>query len=206
MRQQIILLVAVLLTAGCTVGPHYKRPVVTGPGWFRGAPAEGAQPQATAPEVIALGEQKWWDVFQDEQLRSLIRTALQQNYDVRIAASRILEANAQLGITRADQFPTLSGGGALTDVRSPQSKLVPEFETSTGQVSVSAAWELDFWGKFRRATEAARANLLASEWARKEVVSTLVANVATAYFQLGRSISNWKSQNAHSIRGRNRCG
>ena len=148
MRQQIILLVAVLLTAGCTVGPHYKRPVVTGPGWFRGAPAEGAQPQATAPEVIALGEQKWWDVFQDEQLRSLIRTALQQNYDVRIAASRILEANAQLGITRADQLPTLSGGGALTDVRSPQSKLVPEFETSTGQASVSAAWELDFWVSF----------------------------------------------------------
>src|SRR6185369_11385905 len=72
----------------------------------------------------------------------------------------------------------------IADVRSSQSKLVPEFETSTGQVNVSAAWELDFWGQFRRATEAARANLLASEWARHEVVSTLVANVASAYFQL----------------------
>jgi len=183
-RLHIIVLIVVLLSAGCTMGPHYKRPVVKAPGSFRGAPEEDPQPQATSPQVITLGEQKWWDVFQDEQLRSLIRTSLQQNYDVRIAASRILEANAQLGITRADRFPTLSGGGAIADVRSPQSKLVPEFETSTGQVSVSAAWELDFWGKFRRATEAARANLLASEWARKEVVSTLVANVATAYFQL----------------------
>jgi outer membrane protein, multidrug efflux system len=166
------------------MGPRYKRPVVNTPGSFRGAPDESAQPQATSPDIIALGEQKWWDVFQDEQLRSLIRIALQQNYEARIAASRVLEANAQLGITRADQFPTLSGGGAIADVRSPQSKLVPEFETSTGQVSVSVSWELDFWGKFRRATEAARANLLASEWARKEVVSTLVANVAAAYFQL----------------------
>jgi multidrug efflux system outer membrane protein len=183
-RQHIILLVAVLMTAGCTVGPRYRRPVVTVPGSFRGAPEEVSQLQAAAPQAIALGELKWWDVFQDEDLRSLIHTSLQQNYDIRIAASRILEANAQLRITRAEQFPNLSGGGAIEDVRSPQSKLVPEFETSTGQVNVSATWGLDFWGKFRRATEAGRANLLASEWARREVVSTLVANVATAYFQL----------------------
>ena len=103
---------------------------------------------------------------------------------MRIAASRILEAKAQLGITRADQFPTVSAGAGIADVRTAQSKFLPAFETSTGQVNLSAAWELDFWGKFRRATEAARANLLASEWARQEVVSTLVANVATAYFQL----------------------
>ncbi|HEY2548062.1 MAG TPA: efflux transporter outer membrane subunit, partial [Candidatus Acidoferrum sp.] len=130
------------------------------------------------------GDQKWWDIFQDEQLRSLIRTALQQNYDLRIAASRILEARAQLGITRADQFPTLSAGAGIADVRTAQSKFLPVFETSTGQVNLSAAWDLDFWGKYRRATEVARANLLASEWARQEVVSTLVANVASAYFQL----------------------
>jgi multidrug efflux system outer membrane protein len=155
------------------------------PGSYRGeAPEQGAKPQDTAPQIVPLGEEKWWDIFQDEQLRTLIRTALKQNYDLRIAASRVLEAQAQLGITRADQFPTLSGGGAISDVRSSQSKLVPEFETSTGQVNVSAAWALDFWGQFRRATEAARANLLASEWARQEVVSTLVANVASAYFQL----------------------
>jgi len=186
MKPRIILLsVAALLTTGCTMGPRYKRPTVAVPGSYRGeAPEQGAQPQDTAPQIVPLGEEKWWDIFQDEQLRTLIRTALKQNYDLRIAASRVLEAQAQLGITRADQFPTLSGGGAIADVRSSQSKLVPEFETSTGQVNVSAAWALDFWGQFRRATEAARANLLASEWARQEVVSTLVANVASAYFQL----------------------
>jgi len=103
---------------------------------------------------------------------------------LRVAASRVLEAQAQVGITRADQFPSLGVGAGIADLRSAQSKFLPAFETSTGQVNLSAAWELDFWGKFRRATEAARANLLASEWARQEVISTLVANVSAAYFQL----------------------
>jgi multidrug efflux system outer membrane protein len=185
MKLRILLLSVILLTTGCTMGPRYKRPTVAVPGAYRGeAPEQGAQPQNTAPPIVPLGEEKWWDLFQDEQLRTLIRIALRQNYDLRIAASRVLEAHAQLGITRADQYPTLSGGGAIADVRSSQSKLVPEFENSTGQVNASAAWALDFWGQFRRATEAARANLLASEWARQEVVSTLVANVASTYFQL----------------------
>jgi multidrug efflux system outer membrane protein len=186
MKVRIVLLSVSLLTTGCTVGPRYKRPTVAVPGSYRGeAPDQDhRQPQNTAPQIVPLGDEKWWDIFQDEQLRKLIRIALNQNYDLRIAASRVLEAQAQLGITRADQFPTLGAGGAIADVRSSQSKLVPEFETSTGQVNVSAAWALDFWGQFRRATEAARANLLASEWARQEVVSTLVANVASAYFQL----------------------
>jgi multidrug efflux system outer membrane protein len=168
------------LLSGCTVGPNYKRPVVAVPPTYRGAvPDETAQ-----TDTVTLGDQKWRDIFQDEQLRALIRTALQQNYDVRIAASRVLEANAQLGITRADQFPTLSAGAGIGDVRTSQAKFLPKFETSIGQVNLSAAWELDFWGKFRRATEAARANLLASKWARQEVASTLVANVADAYFLL----------------------
>src|SRR5579863_5725630 len=167
------------------MGTRYKRPSVEVPGSYRGlAPEQATPPQNTTSQILPLGEQQWWDIFQDEQLRTLIRTALKQNYDLRIAASRVLEAQAQLGITRADQFPTLGAGGAIADVRSSQSKFVPEFETSTGQVNVSAAWTLDFWGQFRRATEAARANLLASEWARREVVSTLVGNVASAYFQL----------------------
>jgi len=180
MRNCTVLLSAALLLSGCTVGPNYKRPVVAVPPTYRGAvPDETAQ-----TDTATLGDQKWRDIFQDEQLRALIRTALQQNYDVRIAASRVLEANAQLGITRADQFPTLSAGAGAGDVRTAQAKFLPKFETSIGQVNLSAAWELDFWGKFRRATEAARANLLASKWARQEVVSTLVANVADAYFQL----------------------
>jgi multidrug efflux system outer membrane protein len=180
MGNSIALLSAALLLSGCAVGPNYKRPTVAVPMTYRGAVPDST-PQT---ETISLGDQKWWDVFQDEQLRALVRTALQQNYDLRIAASRILEARAQLGITRADQFPTLSAGAGIADVRTAQSKFLPVFETSTGQVNLSAAWHLDFWGKYRRATEVARANLLASEWARQEVVSTLVANVASAYFQL----------------------
>jgi len=180
MKPCIFLLSAALLTSGCTLGPNYRRPAVAVPGSYRGA----IYSEAAQTQLAPLGDQKWWDIFQDEQLRMLIRTALTQNYDSRIAASRVLEARAQLGITRADQFPGLSAGAGISDNRTAQSKFLPAFETSTGQANLSAAWELDFWGKFRRATEAARANLLATEWARQEVVSTLVANVASAYFQL----------------------
>ena len=180
MKARLFLLSATLLASGCTVGPNYKRPTVPVPGSYRGTVSD----QAAQTELNALGDQKWWDVFQDDQLRTLIRTALTQNYDSRIAASRVLEAQAKLGITRADQFPSVGAGAGIFDTRTAQSKFLPAFETSTGQVNLSAAWELDFWGKYRRATEAARANLIASEWARREVLSTLVANVASAYFQL----------------------
>jgi len=176
----ITFFLVLLLTVGCTVGPNYKRPDVHAPDAYRGVmPQEAAQPAAES-----LGDQKWWEVFQDEELQKLIRTALQQNYDVQIAAARILQAQAQLGITRADQLPSITAGASAVDQRSPQSKVIPAFNSSANQVSLSLAWELDFWGKYRRSTEAARANLLASEWARQEVISTLVANVASAYFQL----------------------
>jgi multidrug efflux system outer membrane protein len=176
----ITLFLVVLLTVGCAVGPNYKRPNVNAPDAYRGVmPQEAAQPAAES-----LGDQKWWEVFQDEELQKLIGAALQQNYDVQIAAARILQAQAQLGITRADQFPSIAAGASAIDQRSPQQKVIPAFKSSANQVSLSLAWELDFWGKYRRSTEAARASLLASEWARQEVISTLVANVASAYFQL----------------------
>jgi multidrug efflux system outer membrane protein len=143
-------------------------------------PQEAAQPAAAQ----SFGDQKWWEVFQDKQLQELIHTALQQNYDVRIAATRILEARAQLGITRADQLPTINGDVLAVNQGNPQTKLFREYDTSANQLDLSLAWELDFWGKYRRATEAARANLLATEWAHEAVVSTLVSDVATAYFQL----------------------
>jgi multidrug efflux system outer membrane protein len=145
---------------------------------------EPAGPKTAQPSPPSLGDEKWWDVFQDEELRNLIRTALKNNYDVRIAASRVLEAQAQLGITRADQYPSLGVGGAIADQRSPRIGPIPSYEVALGQVTASAAWNLDFWGRYRRATEAARANLLGNEWAQKEVMATLVANVATAYFDL----------------------
>jgi outer membrane protein, multidrug efflux system len=180
MNKLIAFVCVAMLCCGCTVGPNYKKPVASVPGTYRGlAPEEAAK-----TEPASIGDQKWWEVFQDEQLKTLIRTALQQNYDVRIAGARILQAQAQLGITRADQFPSVSGGASLSDQRSARSRFLPAFEGSTGKLDTSAAWELDFWGKFRRATEAARANLVAGVWARQEIIVTLVANVSAAYFQL----------------------
>lgn len=191
-----ILISSIALWSGCAVGPNYKRPPVDVPGMYRGTSTEtAATPEAAAPgqvaanhspqqETASLGDEKWFDVFQDPELQSLIRTALKNNYDVRIAATRVLEAQAQLGITRADQYPSLSVGGADADQRSPAIGPIPSYEVSLGQVTASAAWNLDFWGRYRRATEAARANLLANEWAQKQVMATLVANVAASYFQL----------------------
>jgi multidrug efflux system outer membrane protein len=180
---------------GCAVGPNYKRPAMNVPGTYRGStdaasvnpdPKQSDQPTPVKSEqpTASLGDAKWWDVFQDPQLQSLIRTALKNNYDVRIAATRVLQAQAQLGITRADQLPTLSAGGNITSQQSPKIGPIPAYEITQGQLTASAAYNLDFWGRYRRATQAARATLLADEWAQKEVMATLVANLATAYFQL----------------------
>jgi multidrug efflux system outer membrane protein len=170
---------ALLTMTGCTVGPEYKRPQVTVPDTYR-----GLVPDASPQTVASLGDEKWWSVYQDPQLQALIREALAQNYDVRIAATRVLQAQEALGITRADQFPTITGGVSTSNERAPQTNIAAPFESSPFQVNLSLFWELDFWGKFRRATEAARATVLATEWGRKAVVSSLVSNVASAYFQL----------------------
>ena len=179
-RRPSIAIVLAFCLSGCTVGPNYKRPDVDVPTTYRDAPAN----DPAASNAPGLGEAKWFAVFQDEQLQNLIRVALQQNFDLRIAATRVLQAQAQLGITRADQFPTLSAGAGIGTQRQAATVLFHGFEETTGQVSLSASWELDFWGKYRRATEAARANLLASEWGRRAVVNTVISNVATAYFEL----------------------
>jgi multidrug efflux system outer membrane protein len=169
------------LLGGCTVGPNYKRPNTDVPSSYRElAPAEAAG-TATAQ---SLGDQKWFEVFQDEQLQKLIRTALQQNYDTQIAATRVLEAQAQVGLARANQLPTVGVSASGTGVRNPATGPIPAYTFNYGKVNANANWDVDFWGKYRRATEAARANLLATDWAREEVKATLVANVAAAYFQL----------------------
>jgi outer membrane protein, multidrug efflux system len=178
-RRNWLVPLAFLVLTGCTMGPKYTRPPVEVPGAYRGlAPDSGPQTSAS------VGDEKWWTVFQDEQLQALIREALSQNYDVRIAATRVLQAQAVLGITRADQFPTITGGASGSNLRVPRTKNLPNFETSSNQVNLSLFWELDFWGKYRRATEAARATLLATEWGQKAVISSLVSNVASAYFQM----------------------
>jgi len=166
-----------LLLSGCAVGPNYQRPAVDTPQTFRGA--------ATAkPTDASFGDEKWWEVFQDPQLQALIRTALQQNYDLRIAATRILQAQAQLSITRSNEFPSaaaiLTGNGD----RYSQSKFFSAYDTSDTELGLGFQWNLDFWGKYRRATEASRDQLLANNWARQEVITALVANVASAYFTL----------------------
>jgi Outer membrane efflux protein len=179
-RRLIALSLVILLSSGCAVGPNYKRPSANVPGTYRGTMPQAA-PQ---PAAESLGDQRWWEVFQDKQLQDLIHTALQQNYDARIAATRILEAQAQVGITRADGLPTISAGAQSVDQRSARQKFFPAFDTSAHQVDVSLAWDLDFWGKYRRANESARATLLATQWAREAVITTLVGDVAAAYFQL----------------------
>ncbi len=177
MKKFLLLAIAVLLS-GCAVGPNYKRPIANVPSDYRGA-------MPARPATASLGNEKWWDVYQDPVLTQLIHTALQQNYDVRIAATRVLEAQAQLGITRANQFPSASvGAGVLSQQNAKTSSVFPAYEVNAGQLNLSVIWNLDFWGKYRRQTEAARAELLASEWGQQAVISSLVANVATAYFQL----------------------
>jgi multidrug efflux system outer membrane protein len=178
MKRFLLLAIAVFLS-GCAVGPNYKRPTASVPTVYRDS--MGAQ-TAAAP---SLGNEHWWQVYQDPVLTQLIHTALQQNYDVRIAATRVLEAQAQLGITRANQFPSASvGAGIFSQQNAKTSSVFPAYEVNAGQLNLSVIWNLDFWGKYRRQTEAARAELLASQWGRQAVISSLIANVATAYFQL----------------------
>jgi multidrug efflux system outer membrane protein len=174
------LAVVCVVSGGCTVGPNYKKPATSVPPTFRGLTDE----EAAKNDPASQGDQKWWEVYQDQELQNLIRTAVKQNYDVRIAGARILEAEAQLGITRANQYPNVSGGASLVDQRQARTPVTPPLEVGVGSLNVSAGWQLDFWGKFRRATEAARANLVSTEWSQREVLSILVASVATAYFQL----------------------
>ncbi|HEY6971847.1 MAG TPA: efflux transporter outer membrane subunit [Candidatus Angelobacter sp.] len=180
MKKLIALPFVIAFVAGCSVGPNYKRPQIDAPPTYSGLTPE----EAAKTNAASLADQKWWEVFHDDQLQALIKTALQQNYDVQIAAARILEAQARLGITRADQFPTITASVSSINQRSSQQKFIPAFETSVNRVSLGLDWDLDFWGKFRRATEAARANLVASEWARREVITELIANLAGAYFRL----------------------
>jgi outer membrane protein, multidrug efflux system len=173
------ILATLVLEAGCLVGPKYKRPTVDVPQEYR-APA----PQQAA-QASSLGNEQWWQVYQDPVLTQLIHTAIVQNYDVRIAAARVLEAQAQVGITRANQLPSASVGADLFSQQNAKvTNLFPAYQVNGGELNLSVIWNLDFWGKYRRQTEAARAQLLATEWGQRAVISSLVANVAAAYFQL----------------------
>ena len=167
-----------MLALGCAVGPEYRRPEVEVPPSFRGA--EGA----VTPEA-SLADQDWTRVFPDPTLDALLREAVAYNQDVQIAAARIEEAGAQLGIARADQWPTVNVGIAAGRERLPAAPpLISPITTNVLQATGSLSWELDFWGKYRRASEAARAEFLAAEWNHRAVITTLVSEVASGYYQL----------------------
>jgi multidrug efflux system outer membrane protein len=164
------------LLNGCKVGPNYKRPVVVTPDQYRGvAPDLPGQ-----PPVQPFAEMQWETVFQDEALRALIKEALTNNYDMLIAASRILQAQAVVGITRANQLPNVSGSGGVDYQRNAFALNGPTVDS----LGISLNYIVDFWGKYRRATEAARAQLLATTYGRDVVQTTLISSIATAYFAL----------------------
>jgi NodT family efflux transporter outer membrane factor (OMF) lipoprotein len=178
-----LLLVGALFITGCAVGPNYHRPAVQSPAQFRGAP----DVPATAP---SLADTKWFDLFHDDKLTDLVGVALAQNYDLRIASARVLEARAQLGITRSQIFPTVNGTASYNWIRPSSvgsSTFIPKgTNLSAGyhQAGFTLGWELDVWGRIRRLTEAARAQYFATEEGRRAVVTTLVADVSTNYFDL----------------------
>jgi multidrug efflux system outer membrane protein len=165
------------------VGPDYKRPTTEIPGQFRAV--------MTPEAASSIADLKWFEVFKDEQLQELIRTALAQNYDLRNAIARVDAARANLGITQADQYPNFGVGGGFTTMESSQEGQFsipsgsPQRQRNYGTVFLNLfTFEIDIWGRLRRATESAQAQLLASDWNRKTVITTLISDVATAYFNL----------------------
>jgi multidrug efflux system outer membrane protein len=177
MTRRVLALVAALAVSGCATTQPYQKPVVATPDAFRGA-GDG---QAG---VTGLGDLKWWDVFQDAELQTLIRTALAENQDVKIAAARIVGAEAQVAIVHADELPGVSGAASAGGQRTPAHDTTAAQTAAAILVEGQASWQIDFWGRYRRATDAARAQLVASHWAERAVTASLVSDVADAYFGL----------------------
>jgi multidrug efflux system outer membrane protein len=186
MARRLIAAVLAVAAAGCTLGPNYNRPAVPTPPSWRDLPQAEAESLANTP---------WWQLFDDTQLQELIRVALVENKDLKIAVERIEEARARYGFTRADLFPKVDLSGTAGKLRFNSGSLIhtPEgdqapvsqgTETPIYAASVDVSWELDFFGRIRRATEAQRALLLGTEEARRSAVLTLVADVASAYLEL----------------------
>jgi NodT family efflux transporter outer membrane factor (OMF) lipoprotein len=173
---------ALVLFSGCAVGPNYHRPVIQTPGQFRGADAPAS--------AESLADLKWFELFEDETLRQHVRNALEQNFDLRIAAARVLQARAQLGTARSGELPSLDIGGEFVANRGSSTGSITFIKPGTNldvsytQAGFKLGWELDLWGRLRRLTEAARAEYLASEEVRRGVVVTLVGDVTATYFTL----------------------
>jgi outer membrane protein, multidrug efflux system len=173
------LLSATLILSGCAVGPNYARPKVNVPTDFRGA--EGAAQQASYADL------PWWEVFKDDQLKSLIDTALANNYDLAIAVSRVEQARQLAALARSQFLPAVNYSVGASDGKNEfLGSVVPGSTTTKGAFLAvgSVAWEADIWGRIRRLNESARAQYFSTEEARRGVMLTLTSNVAQAYFQL----------------------
>jgi outer membrane protein, multidrug efflux system len=186
MKKRLICGTVILsLLAGCTVGPKYRKPIVQPPSTFR-----GAGDAAATPDPNSLANLKWFEVFKDQQLQELIRTALVNNYDLGQAMERVQTARANLGITRSEQFPNVTASAEATTLRNSNSGqfALPSGanrDRTFGTVLLNLlSFEIDIWGRQRRATEAARADLLGAEETRKAVMTTVVGDVSAAYFNL----------------------
>ncbi len=179
MSRPIRFSLAALLLSACTVGPDYQTPQPLQPEAFRGA----------ASSEQSFADLEWFQVFQDPALQALVRTALQQNFDARLAAERVLEARARYTVINSNHSPDLDAFGQQNWNRTTgngPTPLPPGVGRSSQQTSIglSLSWDLDFWGRFDRATEAARAELLASEYGRVAVLQSLVTDLALTYFDL----------------------
>lgn len=173
------LALAALTLTGCAIGPDYHRPQVPAPAQFRFGDG--------APGTASLSDSKWFDLFHDETLTKLGNEALEKNFDLRIAAERVLQARAQLGISRSQEFPTLNATGQFAANRVSTigaSKLPFNLDSSYTQAGFTLGWELDVWGRIRRLNESARAQYLASEEGRHGVITTLVSDVTSNYLSL----------------------
>jgi multidrug efflux system outer membrane protein len=174
-RLGLILVVTALVLSACTVGPNYHRPLVQTPTAFHGA----GEPQQTQVQTESFADLPWWEVFHDPKLQELIRTALKQNYDLQLAVERVNAARAEVGIVRSNQFPqvsldpTFSGGKTTEGIKS-----------NIFSLAADVIFQVDLFGRYRRATEAARAELLGTQDAQQTVILTLVSDVASNYFLL----------------------
>ncbi len=167
---------ASLIMSGCMVGPNYHRPVVQTPTTYR----DLQQNPQTQAQAASFADLPWWQVFQDPQLQELIRIALKENYDLQLATERITAARAQVTITRSYLFPQVQGNANFGGGKDPST----QSKYNILGLTADAAFQLDLFGRLRRATEASRAELLATQDARDTVVLTLVSDVASDYFQL----------------------
>jgi len=186
MARRLVAISLALLAAGCALGPNYKRPAVPVPPTWREIPTA---------EATSLANSSWWELLDDPQLQELIKVALVENKDLKIAVERIEEARARYGFTKADLWPKVDLNGTAGRLRFNAGSLLhtPEgdqtaasegTETSIYAASADVSWELDFFGRIRRASEAQNALFLGTQEARRSAVLALVADVARAYFEL----------------------